>query len=264
MVKKLYTLILILSISASAFAQCVPDVTWTHPGIRPDSSTNLPHGCVGQSYNAVMDVWVPDTIHQAIPPSTVQLPIDIDSITIVSLTGLPPGFSYTTTPSGGKFKDNTHGCLQITGPALASTNTYNLTVILRSRIGIYLPPLATQFFIRMDTVKYYKIVIDPASQCGTGIKPSTKSEYTEMSIVGTKPSPINDYLELNINNNKPGKANIVIFNLVGKKVHETVEELRYGNNNIRLNNLELPNGVYLLTIKNGPQNVTKRIVVDRR
>ncbi len=69
---------------------CVPDTQYTEIGLYPDS---LPSGNVGQPYDQVVHVVVPqDTMVTVQPFGTIE--VDICSITIDSIPNLPAGMTY--------------------------------------------------------------------------------------------------------------------------------------------------------------------------
>ncbi|NPA34552.1 MAG: hypothetical protein GXO48_06475, partial [Chlorobi bacterium] len=64
---------------------CIPDTTITQAGYHPDT---LPWAYVNQPYEHIIHAYVPtDTL-------VVGLPATIDSMSIDSVIGMPPSFSY--------------------------------------------------------------------------------------------------------------------------------------------------------------------------
>ena len=122
---------------SSANAQCIPDPAYTTPGIYPDSATGFNSGCVGVQYDQLITNVVPaDTcvvIIQGFPCATVS----IDSIKIVSFTGLPASLSYscydaqntTSPPDQCTYEGGTTGCAAITGiPTAGDVGVHNLVI----------------------------------------------------------------------------------------------------------------------------------------
>ncbi|GIS08223.1 MAG: hypothetical protein CM15mP112_03350 [Flavobacteriales bacterium] len=94
--KKLLTTVLLLVACTLVYSQCTPDPQYVSGGIYPDSATGLSDAQVGQAYNELITIITPvDTIVDAgqitgLPIGVIS--VDIDSITLNSVTGLPPNF----------------------------------------------------------------------------------------------------------------------------------------------------------------------------
>jgi len=159
--KKSLLLISILILTAvSASAQCTPDPQYTSPGIYPDSATGFASGCANVSYTQLITNVVPaDTcvvVVQGWPCATVS----IDSIKIVSFTGLPAGFTYasydaqntTSPPDQGTFEGGTTGCVLISGTT-STAGVYNLVINVDVYAGGASTPQGSQ------VIDWYKIEI---------------------------------------------------------------------------------------------------------
>lgn len=141
-----------LLLSSISLSQCIIDGSLILPGIYPDTIQNLPHATAGQAYGTDIQVRVfEDTVVSG-------LTVIVDDITVNSVTGLPPGFSYTCTPANCAFPGNGNGCMWLSGnPTSGQVGTYPLVVnvTLHGHIGII--PVS-----QGSTINGYKIVIDPA------------------------------------------------------------------------------------------------------
>lgn len=260
MKKIICTLSFILMLfSTQLFAQCTPDVSWLHSGIRPDSATGLPHACDSVLYTTQFDIYVPDTVHRAIPPSTTQVVIYIDSVLIFSFTGLPASMSYVSNPVNKKFVKFAHGCVQISGtPTFAEIGTHPLRVITKS----YVKPLNFLTVIRYDTLDYYSIVVDQfGSSCVMGINEHLNPN--QFDLLSTKPNPVNDAVEIAMNVPSTGKVEISIYNLIGKKEFTEMKMATAGYNTFQISDLNLATGIYLLTLQQGDKKVTRKLVVNK-
>src|SRR5689334_1207210 len=100
-----------------AFGQCVPDTSITHndPGVYPDSATNLPHSVVGIPYSTTIQMKVLTDTTAMVGPITV--PVTIDDVTVNTVTGLPPGYSYSCNPANCVFPGGSDACVLLQGPA---------------------------------------------------------------------------------------------------------------------------------------------------
>jgi hypothetical protein len=250
--KKLILFALIIAIffnTVNAIGQCVPNTSITTPGIFPDSATGLNSAVVGQAYNQVIQVRVPtDTVVViAGSPQTVT----INSITVLSFTNLPPGLTYTCTPSNCIFPGGTNGCVEISGTPTTSGN-FVLNAILETNGTFIIFPIT-----RQDTVDYYNINVSPA----TGLAGNTKFGF---NIEQNSPNPFNE--NTNIDFTVPSKSNIGfrVYNLLGKEVYNNVFEASAGRNTISFDAKELNVGVYMYSLTLGATTLTKRMIISRR
>lgn len=177
---------LILSIALTtitglaANAQCTPDPQYTSPGVYPDSATGFATACVGQAYDQLITNVVPVDTTTFIGPIPVTL--TFDSVVVVSVTGLPPGFTFscfdgqnTTSPVDQcAFEGGTIGCVSIFGtPSPGDEGTYALNITVDAYLAGQAAPQATY------DVDYYVIEVLPATSCsGSGISEETTSPFT--------------------------------------------------------------------------------------
>ena len=150
----------------SANAQCTPDPQYTDPGVYPDSATGFADACVGVLYEQIVTNVVPVDTTTMIGPFPVTL--TFDSAVVVSVTGLPPGFTYScfdgqnvTSPTDQcAFEGGTTGCVSITGtPQSGDEGVYSLNITVEVYLEGGSTPTATQ------DVDYYSIEILPAGSC---------------------------------------------------------------------------------------------------
>ena len=174
MKKNLLLLITGIMLTAIQFAgaqNCVPG-TQTIPGIYPDSATGLKCAIVSSLYSEVITAVVPiDTTTDFGGNPTAFW---IDSIVLLSITGLPTGIVYGCAPSSCGFPGGTSGCVKVTGTPTV-VGLYPLNVYTRAYVRDKLFNIsATQD----DTISYYfinvvnSLVLDTTSvtntTCGVG------------------------------------------------------------------------------------------------
>ena len=109
--KKYITLLIISFLVVTlAFGQCIPDPQYTLPGIYPDSATGFPPAVATYEYNFVITAIIPaDTIVFPFPR------MNIDSIGVAEITGMPEGFQAIPSRPSGFWLGGTSGCMLITG-----------------------------------------------------------------------------------------------------------------------------------------------------
>jgi hypothetical protein len=149
----------------SANAQCVPDPAYTNVGIYPDSATGFSSGCVGVQYDQLITNVVPADTCVVVVPGFPCVTVSIDSIKIVSFTGLPAGFTYscydagnsTSPPDQCTYEGGTIGCAAITGmPTAGEVGIHNLVITVDVYAGGQTSPQGTEvidwYFIEIEDV----------------------------------------------------------------------------------------------------------------
>lgn len=210
-------------------------------GIEPDTIVNLLPGEVGVLYVQQIDVKVPSD------GAFAELPfITVDSASIASVTGLPPGLTLEC--AGNAFTECTYlggtvGCAVISGIP-ESGGTFDLNILLL---------VHTDGFgsIPFDFEGYTIFIDGPV-----GIE-----ETLAIQSLTVQPNPANDLVRFNANTIKSGKGTLRIFDLVGKQVVQQSLQLSYGSNQINYNTSDLPEGVYICRFDAFGESQTRRLVV---
>ncbi|MDQ3050888.1 MAG: T9SS type A sorting domain-containing protein [Bacteroidota bacterium] len=249
MFKRLLVLVAII-FSGTVFqskAQCIPDITITDPGIYPDSATGLPSGIVGVPYNEVIQVRV-------LTDTTLNsLPVVITNITITTVTGLPPGLTYSCNPSSCVFPGGSNGCILLSGTP-STAGVYPLTVdvsVAGTIFGIPAPP-------QISSIDYYVITIDATSGIETNIA------ALKFDLLQNKPNPAITYTDVSFTSPVAGDFYLKVFNLIGKEIYNQTMRGRAGMNTMRVETENLSPGVYMISLENGSEIVTSRMVVSRK
>lgn len=249
MIKRISLIILLCFIFVlSGNSQCVPDTSITHnqPGIYPDSATGLPHAFVGIPYSSVIQVFVPlDTVYNGFPAT-------IDSINATNVTGLPPGFTYICTPSNCSFPGGTSACILLQGPAPTTgmIGTYPILVELDVYGRVFSIPQTIQ-----DVNDNYSIVIEST----TGLWSVSNGSF---AVKQNSPNPFGRYSNIPVNSKVNGYINLKITDLLGNVVLNQQRSVQKGINNISVDALNFEAGIYLYTISDGKNSVTRRLVVS--
>ena len=234
----------------TAVSQCVPDTSITHnvPGIYPDSATGLPHAFVGMPYSTVMQIFVPvDTTY-------LGLPATIQSISVTNFTGLPPGFNYVCTPSNCNFLGGTSACVLLQGPAPTTGMIGNYPIVVE--LTIFGDVLGVPQSIQ-DVNDNYTIVIESS----TGLWSMSNSSF---AVKQNAPNPFSRYTNIPVNSMIHGKINLKITDLLGNVVFLQEREVPKGISNIPVDATEFEAGIYLYTVSDGKNSVTRRLVVSGR
>lgn len=250
MIKKLLLLsAAFLTCSIQANSQCVPDPTLTIPGIYPDSATGLASGVVGVPYTQVIQAKVPvDTVVSinGLPPTNIT----IGNITVTSVTGLPPGLTYSTTPANGIFPGGTNGCMLVSGTP-TTAGVYFVNVILTTNATFLGFPIS-----QVDTLSYYSITINTSS----GIAAAQGSKFEIRSL---SPNPASSYTDFEFSVPRTGDYKIRMYNILGREVMSRSVRASAGLNKQRIDLSDKAAGVYVVSVQNGGSVLTQRLVVSK-
>lgn len=245
----LFTLSFSLLGLASAYSQCTPDPQYTAAGVYPDSATGLADAGVGIPYGETVTIIVPiDTTVEVVPgfPQTLSM----DSIVITAVNGLPPGFTYTCASPGCAFVGNSTSCLIIEGTANpGDEGNYPLDVQLNGYVGGTGIPVP-------GSVGYYSI--DVVTNLSVGDLAGSTFDLGQ-----TQPNPTTGMTLVNFDAVRGGKFNFTVVNLLGEVVYEETISANGGENTITFDASKFNTGMYLYSLSNGENTVTKRMVVTR-
>ena len=230
-----------------AQAQCVPDTSITHndPGIYPDTITNLPHAHPGIAYQTTIQFKIlADTFYMGFN-------VPIDSVNILSVGPLPPSFNYLCTPSSCSFPGGSDACVLLTGnPTTGTIGTYPLVV----QVKAYGTLLGTPVNLTSN-ITGYKIVIDTTTAINN-------IEPLAFSVGQNSPNPVHELTNIPVTVTKNVSVALTVTNLIGKKVFQQNYSLQRGKNTINLDLHDLPPGIYLYSLTDGKNNVTRRMIVS--
>ncbi len=253
---------LILSIAAlvaftfSGYSQCTPDPQFTVGGIYPDSASNLPTAYVGAAYDEVITVVVPvDTLTDlGFPIGIVAIPFN--DITLNSVTGLPPNFAYSCTPTNCVFPGNSSGCVNVystVNPTAADIGVYPLVVDITANMNV----LGTNT-PQDATIDYYFIEIVDQGGVGIGMY---NSESFELKTIF--PNPVVDNSRIQFISGKTQSATFTIMNVLGKTLLSNTIAARKGVNEVFVSATDFPNGIYLYSITADGKTSTKRMIIRK-
>lgn len=251
--KKLLSLfvVAILGVSA-AFAQCTPDPQYTSPGIYPDSATGLAGGMVGTAYSQVITAVVPlDTVYN-------NVPIQVDSIRVKEVAyidngtwtpGLPPGLNYQCSDPLCTFDGGSSGCIVLNGtptqhgtfPIRVVTTTYAFLVVV---------------ITQADTVDDYSIVIEPV-----GVAEILNNK--KFDVAQNIPNPFNNSTVINYSSPTAKEIEFTVYDVLGKVVHHRKFMSEAGINKIHFDTESHAPGMYMYTVSNGEQAITKRMMIAK-
>ena len=257
--KKLLTTVLFLVACIFAYSQCTPDPQFTVGGIYPDSATGLSDAYIGQAYNEI--ITPTDTIVDAgqitgLPIGIIS--VDIDSITLNSVTGLPPNFDYYCDPPSCGFIGGTTECAELyslVDPTINDLGNYQIIFETTAYVsGIPILGNTTQD----DIIDYYYLNIVNSTPV---LDYLSKDKFQVNDI---SPNPANDFVNIScLTGNETENIVCDVYNLVGKKVSSFKLDANKGLNNIGINTNTFSEGIYIFSISNGNISINQRVVINR-
>jgi hypothetical protein len=255
MVKKLLFLTcLFVLLKSYSFAQaCTPDPQYTNTntqrGVHPDTLTNLAAAYVGTPYSATLTIVVPKD-------TTVPIlgKINWDSTVLVSVTGLPAGFTSACANSSSKpnlcsWKGNSIGCVIITGnPTAGDIGTHTLLFNTNNYVGGNLTANAY-------VAKGYKIVVSASA----GVSENPNIQVLQQN----SPNPFDDVSEIQFVAEDNGVATFKIYNMIGTVMQEYDIAVKKGINKIELSAKDLDSGIYFYCLAHGTNAFTRKMIVKK-
>jgi len=248
-------LLLCLSLICSvllAYSQsgCTPG-SYTSPGIYPDTAIGLTDAFVGLSYSENITIITPLDTNIDLGAGPVTL--SIDSINLTNVTGLPYGFDYACDPPNCSFPGGTSSCAELYSTTPPDDSLIGVHNVVFS-ITTYAPTIAGQI-TQTDIIDYYSIEISAVSST------INKVYSTSFELKAVYPNPVEDHAKIQFISGKSEDIIFRVYNLLGKEVESQIILSTRGVNTIDINTSSYSEGVYLYSINNGTQLVTKRMVV---
>ena len=235
-----------------AQAQCTPDPQFTIAGIYPDSATGLPNAMVGQAYNEVITIISPVDTSTVILGQTIS--VTIQTIELTSVTGLPPSFSYDCATTNCIFAGGSTSCAVLTsaGPTSAEIGSHQVIMNTTTTVDAGLFGIQTQ----NDVVDYYYINVSNAT--------SVINQFNEFTfeLKDIFPNPLNSNAKIQFISGISADVFFTVYNNLGKKIEERNIAASRGVNNIEISAKDYANGMYLYSINNGIQVVSKRMIIE--
>ena len=232
-------------------AQCTPDPQFTLPGIYPDSATGLSNAIVGQAYNEVITIISP--LDTSVLYNGIVLSVTVQTIALTSVTGLPPSFSYDCAAPNCIFAGGSTSCAVLSSPSPTISEIGSHQIIMNTTTtvdaGIGFP------ITQDDVVDYYYINVTNAT--------SVINQFHDFTfeLKDVFPNPVNNNAKIQFISGNSADVVFTVFNYLGEKIEEKNIAASRGVNNIEISAKDYANGMYLYSINNGVQVVSKRMIV---
>jgi len=250
MKKTLLTLTLAIA-AIFASAQCTPDPQYTIAGIYPDSATGLSTAIVGQAYNEVITIISPLDTRVMILGQAV--PVTIQTIELTSVTGLPTSFSYDCVTANCTFSGGSTSCAVLTSPSptVAEVGLHQIIMNTTTTVDAGLFGIRTQD----DVIDYYYINVANAT--------AVVNQFNDFTfeLKDIYPNPVNDNARIQFISGSSAYIVFTVFNHLGEKIEERNIAATPGVNDVEISANDYANGMYLYSINNGMQIVSKRLII---
>lgn len=280
MKKILLTLSLILGYAYS-YSQCTPDPIYQDStyNIWPDTNINLPPiPLQGEPYETVLNIKTPTTLIEAAGGDSSFTQLDttifgvsysfqladwpVDSMSLVSIDGLPNGLSLNCSYSNCVLPGNVLTCATVSGNTNDPEGVYPVTIWVdvythgTLDLGLIQYPLSTSLFEATgsyESVNGYKIVIGPTSY-----------EFInshDFILLQNFPNPTRGITTIKFNTPSSDIVTLLITDMFGKVVLSEEFSSVVGVNELNLN-LGLSSGIYNYSILYGSEILSKRLIIS--
>ena len=251
MKKILLTLTLALAF-VGAQAQCTPDPQYTIAGIYPDSATGLPNAMVGQAYNEVITIISP--LDTSVLYLGITIPVTVQTIELTNVTGLPGSFSYDCEGGNCTFSGGSTSCAVLSSPSptAAEIGSHQIFMYTLTTVDAGFPAgIQTQ----EDTIDYYYINVANAT--------TVLNQFNDFTfeLKDIFPNPLNSNSKIQFISGNSTDIVFSVFNHLGEKIEERNIAANRGVNDIEISAKDYANGMYLYSINNGIQIVSKRMII---
>ena len=262
------TTLFCISLGSNIYAQCTPDaaiVAAGLPGIFPTPVEGIATGIDGNAYAQTFTIIVPSdtTIDPSVfVPGVPSIPVQltINSSTINSVNGLPSGLNYTCATSCTYAGGTTDGCFIVDGtPTQSGTFLFQVNVTLNAELPAFPPLFAGGPTDAPAQDIEYTLTIDPV-----GTIDIQKVEEGTFEVYPVTPNPSNGGAEIRFYTPDYRSVNLTIHNLIGAIVVSEQIYAEQGMNSLSIDSDKLSSGVYVVTLSDGANTSTKRMVVAPR
>ncbi|MBA3971561.1 MAG: T9SS type A sorting domain-containing protein [Bacteroidetes bacterium] len=279
MIKKLllsFSFVAVIGIyNVSAQATCTPDfsclATGAAQGICPDSTMGLPPATISTAYSTTMSIKIPSTTvsggttynltHLAVTDVLVDM---AGTGTYVPLTTL--GIDYlgngSNTPSGGASGPSgvtmtrfcywpapSGACVVVSGTP-NTTGTFPIRIKSQARAIVFGFPA----WIAAPDNDQYSLVVNAAA----GISSLNLAKF---DVDQNSPNPFSDNTEIHFSSLSNSNVDFKVYNMLGAVIYNNSFKADKGVNTIKLGASTFAPGVYIYSITNGDQTITKRMIV---
>ena len=266
--------LLLFTLSFNLFAQqnpCSPDLSLQDStfGLWPDTIQNLPIAQSDIYYEEHIQIKTPNTVGEVMgDPYEIEVlgfpvniaPLEIDSIKLVGVTGLPSVMSTYLSNSDSVFMGNDIACVTLFGtPNVSEIGTHELSLIIDGWINVSVLGTVSLFdqLGNYETIDGYRLVVQ------SEIASLNENTNLVFSVSQNFPNPISNSTTIEFNSNIEGKYYFSVSNILGEVLESNILNANYGSNKIDFDATSLSSGIYFYSIGNKNQLITKKMIVNK-
>ena len=271
--------LLILTLCFSCFlsyGQCSIDPQYQDSmyNIWPDTLQNLPHATQGVSYYTQIDIKTPTTLIEAASGDSSVTTIDtlgtsyyvgawpVDSLILIETIGAPSGITLDCNTLNCSYGGDVVGCANVYGTTNDPVGVYPITIVVNvythGSITVFGFPVPVETDLYSSTGSYetiegYNIVVNSL----TGVETFHQDDFVLFQNV---PNPFSEFT--NIQFNSPNSDNVIfeVVDMFGRIVYTQSISTNIGLNTYQFNH-DLSSGIYMYSINNRKEIISKRMLV---
>lgn len=203
---------------------------------------------------------------------TINPPEDFNGATIASLnlnpngaiSNLPTGISYTCNPPNCVFVADTVGCVLLSG---TPTNVNQIGAHDLVISGLIVFTSGSVFPISFPNVLiapgnyFLHVKAEGSDNCWEPV--SGTNDLENFVSMTSRPNPFSDWTTIEINSDLSGRYQFAVHDILGRSMHEESIQLTEGRNLIDFDGSNLSEGIYVYSISDGKNVLSKRMIVNR-
>tara|TARA_B100001029_G_C15000127_1_gene417557 strand:- start:7 stop:879 length:873 start_codon:yes stop_codon:yes gene_type:complete len=279
--KKIILSLMIIFAYVDSYSQCSPNSLYQDStyNIWPDTIVNLPIVVQSMSYHAELNIKTPATLIEAAGGDSTFTQLDtvilgasysfqladwpVDSMSLVSIDGLPNGLSLSCEYANCILPGNVLTCAAVDGTTSDPLGVYPVTIWVdvythgSLDLGIIQYPLSTSLFEATgsyESVSGYKIVISNTSS----YEIFNSNKFT---LLQNTPNPTKETTTIQFNTPNSQMIRFQIIDMFGKLVYSDNIISEIGLNTIEFND-KLSPGIYTYSVQNDKRIVSKRMIIS--
>ena len=272
--KKSLLFTLLFSLSLTVLAQqspCVPDASLQDStfGLWPDTIQNLPIAQLDTYYEEHIQIKTPATVGEVMgDPYEIDVlgfpvniaPLEIDSIKLVGVNGLPSVMSTYLSNSDSVFMGNDIACVTLFGtPGVDELGTHDISLIIDGWINVSVIGTVSLYDQLGDyeTIDGYRLVVQSEMV-------SIDENYNlSFSVYQNSPNPFSNRTSIEFNSTTEGEYLFSVVNLLGELQDYRIINANYGSNKIDVDASALSSGIYFYTLSNSQGMITKKMIINK-
>lgn len=215
--------------------------------------------CVGDYYRFTFTFNIPSTYvtdFGEVPITSVGIPVE------GGVQNMPAGFDYVCNPPNCSFPADTEGCVVIFGaPQAGQEGVYDLKV-QATIVTPFLPIVVTMPDDIQPGANYFlHVKPEGFENC---LVVGTRESFASRFSISNQPNPTSGWTQIGVESELSGDFDFLVSDVFGKVLHRERVRLHAGENRIEFDGSNLPNGIYLYSISDGHEMVSRKLAISRQ